>query len=292
MHYYKRNIGDYAKKAGRLSMLEHGAYTLLLDACYDRERFPTLEEAIEWCWARSDDEEQAVKFVLSRFFDLKDGVYIQNRIAEEVAVYVKNAETNKRIATEREQKRTNRAQSVNEASQSVNEPPPNHKPITINQKPITNNQEPETTIQEPKNQEKKEEKEKEKKEKPQAASASRSSVSKPDDVSDQTWTDWIAHRKAKKATVTETVLKSIQAEADKAGMNLEAALETMCARGWSGFKAEWVQTAGQSTAKSQIIGKSMGSAADEIVGQIFGDVLDGDCFFVKDILEIEKNGNA
>jgi len=134
--------------------------------------------------------------------------------------------------------------------------------------------------------------EKEKKEKPQAASASRSIVSKPDDVSDQTWTDWVAHRKAKKATVTETVLKSIQAEAGKAGMNLEAALETMCARGWSGFKAEWVQTAGQSTAKSQIIGKSMGSAADEIVGQIFGDVLDGDCFFVKDILEIEKNGNA
>ncbi len=27
-------------------------------------------------------------------------------------------------------------------------------------------------------------------------------------------------------------------------MNLEAALETMCARGWSGFKAEWVQPAG------------------------------------------------
>jgi len=29
MHYFKRNIGDYHKKAGRLSMLEHGAYTLL-----------------------------------------------------------------------------------------------------------------------------------------------------------------------------------------------------------------------------------------------------------------------
>ena len=46
MHYYKRNLGDYAKKAGRLSMLQHGSYTLLIDACYDREQFPTLEEAI------------------------------------------------------------------------------------------------------------------------------------------------------------------------------------------------------------------------------------------------------
>jgi len=51
MHYFKRNIGDYHKKAGRLSMLEHGAYTLLMDACYDRERFPTMDEAIDWCWA-------------------------------------------------------------------------------------------------------------------------------------------------------------------------------------------------------------------------------------------------
>ena len=56
MHYYKRNIGDYAKKAGRLTMLQHGAYTLLIDSCYDREKFPTLEDAIEWTWASSDDE--------------------------------------------------------------------------------------------------------------------------------------------------------------------------------------------------------------------------------------------
>jgi len=68
VHYFKRNIGDYHKKAGRLSMLEHGAYTLLLDACYDREEFPTMEEALDWCWARSDDEEAAVRFVLNKFF--------------------------------------------------------------------------------------------------------------------------------------------------------------------------------------------------------------------------------
>ena len=70
MHYYKRNIGDYAKKAGRLSMLQHGSYTLLIDACYDREAFPTIEEAIEWTWASSDLEVEAVKFVLGRFFTI------------------------------------------------------------------------------------------------------------------------------------------------------------------------------------------------------------------------------
>ena len=32
MNYYKRHIGDYAAKAGHLSPLEHGVYTLLIDA--------------------------------------------------------------------------------------------------------------------------------------------------------------------------------------------------------------------------------------------------------------------
>jgi len=140
MHYYKRNLGDYAKKAGRLTMLQHGAYTLLIDSCYDREVFPTLEQALEWTWASTEAEVEAVKFVLSRFFTLdKDGQYVQERILEELLHYHKNADTNKRIADEREakrkEKRTNREQTVDEA-------PPNHKPITTNQEPETKNQKP------------------------------------------------------------------------------------------------------------------------------------------------------
>lgn len=135
MHYYKRNLGDYAKKCGRLTMLQHGSYTLLIDACYDRETFPTLEQALEWTWASTEAEVEAVKFVLNRFFKLdKDGCYVQDRILEELLQYHKNADTNKRIAEEREakrrEKRTNREQTVDEA-------PPNHKPLTTNQEPRT-----------------------------------------------------------------------------------------------------------------------------------------------------------
>jgi uncharacterized protein YdaU (DUF1376 family) len=140
MHYYKRNLGDYAKKAGRLTMLQHGAYTLLIDSCYDREVFPTLEQAVEWTWAATEAEVEAVKFILNRFFTLdKDGCYVQQRILEELLHYHKNADTNKRIADEREakrkEKRTNREQSVDEA-------PPNHKPLTINQEPVTKREKP------------------------------------------------------------------------------------------------------------------------------------------------------
>ncbi len=142
MHYYKKNIGDYHKKAGRLNMLQHGAYNQLIDSCYDRERFPTEEEAIDWVWASTTDEVEAVKFVLAKFFVSESGVFVQKRIKSDLAQYHKNAETNKRIAIDREAKRkdksTNRAQVVNGAPQTDNEPPPNHKPLTTNQEPLTN----------------------------------------------------------------------------------------------------------------------------------------------------------
>ena len=62
-------------------------YTLLIDACYDREKFPTREEALDWVWAGTPEEVQAVDFVLGKFFSLKDGRYVQKRIAEELADY-------------------------------------------------------------------------------------------------------------------------------------------------------------------------------------------------------------
>ena len=140
MHYFKKNIGDYAKKTGRLSMLQHGAYTLLIDSCYDRERFPTLDDAIEWTWASSKEEVEAVEFVLRRFFVLEDGVYVQSRIREEIAEYHAKSSTNKRIAEEREAKRkangSSGTRNVHESSPNVDEAPPNQEPRTINQEPI------------------------------------------------------------------------------------------------------------------------------------------------------------
>jgi uncharacterized protein YdaU (DUF1376 family) len=135
MHWYKRNIGDYAKKAGRLTMLQHGSYTLLIDACYDRERFPTLEQAIEWTWASTSEEVEALKFVLAKFFTLgADGVYTQDRILEELIDYHGKSDKNKQIAIDRETKR--RENSTNRA-QVVHEPPPNQEPRTKNQEPRT-----------------------------------------------------------------------------------------------------------------------------------------------------------
>lgn len=62
----------------------------------------------------------------------------------------------------------------------------------------------------------------------------------PDDVSNECWADFLAHRKAKKTIVTERVIDRIRAEAGKAGWTLEDALNECVDRGWQGFKAEWV----------------------------------------------------
>jgi hypothetical protein len=46
--------------------------------------------------------------------------------------------------------------------------------------------------------------------------------------------------KAKNKPLTQTLLNSIQKEADKAKISLEDAIKECCSRGWTTFKAEWV----------------------------------------------------
>lgn len=51
--------------------------------------------------------------------------------------------------------------------------------------------------------------------------------------------DFIAHRKAKKSVITETVLNGFRREANKAGIPLVQAITISIERNWQGFKAEW-----------------------------------------------------
>lgn len=51
--------------------------------------------------------------------------------------------------------------------------------------------------------------------------------------------DFIVHRKAKKAPITETALNGYQREADKAKIPIQRAVEIAIERGWTGFKSDW-----------------------------------------------------
>lgn len=170
MHYYEKKIGDYHRKAGRLNILQHGVYNLLIDACYDRESFPTEEQAIDWVWAETEEEIAAVKFILKKFFNKnEEGIYIQNHIQEDLIAYkaykVKQSENGKQggrpkgsknkpktgnVSGESEQGEQPSEQTQENPTESEINPPLNQenpnktqkkpKPITTNQEPLTKNQ--------------------------------------------------------------------------------------------------------------------------------------------------------
>jgi hypothetical protein len=66
-------------------------------------------------------------------------------------------------------------------------------------------------------------------------------VACPPDVDQQIWDDWKQLRKAKKAPVTETVVKSARKEAAKANMAFGDFLSIWCARGSQGLQADWIK---------------------------------------------------
>jgi hypothetical protein len=61
-------------------------------------------------------------------------------------------------------------------------------------------------------------------------------------VSEEVAKDWLAMRKQKKAIPSRTAILMIETEAGKAGISVESALKESCARGWTGFKADWITT--------------------------------------------------
>ncbi len=82
-------------------------------------------------------------------------------------------------------------------------------------------------------------------------------VACPPDVQDQVWQDWLSLRKAKKASVTETVVNGARQEAQKLGWPLEQFLIEWCTRGSQGLKAEWIKPDQQSMSKTGLMNKKV-----------------------------------
>lgn len=82
------------------------------------------------------------------------------------------------------------------------------------------------------------------------------SFPRPDDVTEQTWADFLDIRAKKRAPMTETALSGIRLEAESIDWTLEKALRECCSRGWQGFKAAWVPAEEIKTAIAKPIDKS------------------------------------
>lgn len=82
MNYYKHHLGDYAKDTRHLSMLEHGAYRLLLDHYYATEK-PIPDHLCERITnARTGAERKAVRSVLEQFFTKLNGSWFSSKCEE------------------------------------------------------------------------------------------------------------------------------------------------------------------------------------------------------------------
>ena len=207
MHYYQFNIGDYASHTRNLSLLEDLAYRKLLDEYYLHER--PLSGCITDV-ARQigmKDYQAEVAFVLKSFFTNKEDVWINKRADREIMHYASKLDQASRAGkASAEVRRNGRSTDVQ---------------LTNNQQPITNNHKTLTSTSK--------------------TIVAERDCNRPETVSEQVWNDFQTLRRAKKAPLTSSALSRIDKEAGKAGILLEAALIECCARGWTGFKSEWMK---------------------------------------------------
>lgn len=232
MNFYPHHIGDYRSATTHLTNEEDLAYRRLLEMYYDTEKPIPLDT--KWVSRRLRVETQAIETVLDDFFIKEESGYRHARCDSEIAQY--NRKANVARANGKKGGRRKAAPilannpvglgQVATGNQWQTQALANQEPRPINQEPLTNIS---TTTVVDSAPEKK------------TPSKKSTSIEKPDDVTDQTWADWLQLRKTKKAPVTETVLKQARSESEKAGISLEAFLQIWCARGSQGLQADWIK---------------------------------------------------
>jgi CTP synthase (UTP-ammonia lyase) len=84
-------------------------------------------------------------------------------------------------------------------------------------------------------------------------------------VVEQVARDYCQQRKKK---ATATAIDGIYKQAQKAGISLNKALEICCARGWEGFKAEWIKDKPQQGQQLTAYQQSIKSAGISIFGNL------------------------
>lgn len=129
MHYYQRNIGDYARDTGHLSVLEHGLYVLMLDWYYLNER-PITDFDLKRISRGMVDE---AKTVLCEYFKETEYGWIHSYADRVIEAYHQKAEKNRKNG---QMGGRPKADGNPEETQTVSERNPTVT-LTNNQEPIT-----------------------------------------------------------------------------------------------------------------------------------------------------------
>jgi|UniRef100_UPI004047E1E2 uncharacterized protein YdaU (DUF1376 family) len=205
MFYYSFNIGDYQSHTAHLSEMEDLAYRRMLDWCYLHEKPLPLDVEEISRQIRMRTHCDCIAIVLREYFKRTDDGYISDRVQHELSRAAEKSSKARLSAEVRwSTKKTNNANALPTQSE--------RNAIPIHQDTNTPIHKDKATV-----------------------------VAPPDGVSQSVWNDFVKQRKAKKAPVSDTVITKIRNQAEKAGWSLEDALAEICARGWTGFNADWVK---------------------------------------------------
>jgi uncharacterized protein YdaU (DUF1376 family) len=207
VHYYTHHIGDFIKDTSNLDDHHLAAYLRMIWRYYLGES-PLKGECEDIAFAVRSDE-KTVRTLLRHFFKESENGWHHTRCDKVIADFYAKSEK----ARESAKMRWDSERNANALKKDANELKSDAKsmlPITHN--PLTHNPIIKNTA-----------------------------LTRPEFVSEDVWSDFEKLRKAKKAPLTATALKGIQAESDKAGITLEAALVMACNRGWTSFKADWIK---------------------------------------------------
>ena len=114
MNFYKHYIGDYQRDTGHLSLAEHGAYRLMLDAFYATGKpLPADKKALyRLLRAATAVERKAIDFVSAQFWEITSNGLINARAALEIEKAAKQAEINRQIAIEREKRKRQKLEEI------------------------------------------------------------------------------------------------------------------------------------------------------------------------------------
>ena len=238
MYYYSFHIGDYRAATAHLTNEEDLAYRRLIDMYYDSEACIPLDT--DWVSRRIRVAIEIVETVLKDMFERTENGWRLQRCEDEIATYQHNAEVNRNNG--KLGGRPKKTQSVTDGLPTETERKPNQK-ATINQEPLTSNQV--ITTRAPR------------------FDAVQHLVSLG--VFEQVAKDYCQQRKKKP---TMTAIDGIYKQAQKAGISLNKALEICCARGWEGFKAEWIKDKQQPGQQLTAYQQSIKSAGISIFGNL------------------------
>lgn len=100
MNFYRHYLGDYGRKTAHLSLMENGAYRLLLDHYYATGRpLPAdIESLCRICRAQTDGERKVIKAVADQFFPVNgDGTRHNKRADQELGEYEQQVTHNRRV---------------------------------------------------------------------------------------------------------------------------------------------------------------------------------------------------